>query len=421
MKRYKWIIWTVLALLVAAGIWAWKFKKEASVLVLHTAHPAVGTIANTVTATGTIQPVDTVAVGTQVSGTIKSVFVDFNAPVKKGQLLAQLDKVVLLAQEEQYMANLSQANANLVFQTSNYNRQQELFNAGAVSKSELENALYLFNSAKGNVASIKAQLASAQRNLSYADIYSPIDGTVLSRSVSEGQTVAASLSTPTLFSIAKDLTKMQVQASVDEADIGNVKKGQRVVFTVDAFPNDTFSGTVKEIRLRPSVSSNVVTYTTIVDAPNAELKLKPGMTASITVYTKEVNNILLVPAQALSFQPDSAVAKKYAIAGGPPTGGKPGAGAPPAGINAPPADGKKPTFVWLKKDSSLVLQPVETGLTDETKVQILSGVTEADEVVTSYQVTNAEKASGSKGASSPFMPKPPGGNNKNKNQGPPPQ
>jgi len=403
MKKYKWILWVVLALITAAGIWAWKFRKEASVLVLQSERPAMGSIANTVTATGTIQPVDTVAVGTQVSGTIKNVFVDFNTPVKKGQLLAQLDKSVLLAQQEQIIANESQAKANLVFQTSNYSRQQELYKAGAVSKVDLENALYLYNNALGNVASIKAQLASAQKNLSYADIYSPINGTVLSRSVSEGQTVAASLSTPTLFSIARDLTKMQVQASVDEADIGNVKQGQRVVFTVDAFPGDTFSGTVKEIRLRPSVSSNVVTYTTIVDAPNESLKLKPGMTASITVYTKEVNNILLVSAQAVSFQPDSIVRMKYRVAGEHP-GSKLGAG--------------KQSFVWLKKDSMLVHQPVVTGLTDETKVQIVSGVTEADEVVTGYQVAK-KQASASKGTSSPFMPKPPGGNNKKGNQGPP--
>jgi len=409
MKKYRWIIWVVVGLLTAAGIRAWKFSKEATVLVLHSEHPAMGAIANTVTATGTIQPVDTVAVGTQVSGTIKSVYVDFNAPVKKGQLLAQLDKSVLLAQQEQIIANLSQAQANLVFQTSNYNRQQELYKAGAVSRSELENALYGYNNAQGSVASIKAQLASAQKNLSFADIYSPIDGTVLSRSVSEGQTVAASLSTPTLFSIAKDLTKMQVQASVDEADIGNVKQGQRVEFTVDAFPNDTFSGTVKEIRLRASVSSNVVTYTTIVDAPNNDLKLKPGMTASITIYTKEVKNILLVPAQAISFQPDSLVRKKYTLA-------RPAL--PPASA-APPANKSKMAMVWLKKDSSLVPQPVVTGVTDETKVQVLSGITEADEVVTGYQVANKEKESGSKGASSPFMPKPPGGNNKGKNNGPP--
>lgn len=405
MKRYKWILWVATALLLAAGIWTWKFRKEAAVLMLHSEHPAIGTIATTVTATGTIQPVDTVAVGTQVSGTIKNVFVDFNTQVKKGQLLAQLDKAVLLAQQEQYMANLSQAQANLVFQTRNYNRQQDLYKAGAVSRADLENAQYLYDNAQGNVASIKAQLASAQRNLSYADIYSPIDGTVLSRSVSEGQTVAASLSTPTLFSIAKDLTKMQVQASVDEADIGNVKQGQRVEFTVDAFPEDTFSGTVKEIRLRPSVSSNVVTYTTIVDAPNEGRKLKPGMTASITIFTKEVRNALMVSVQAVSFQPDSIVRMNYPVA-------------QPVADNAPAAGYRKQVFVWLKKDSGLVHQPVEIGFTDETKVQILAGVTESDELVTGYEVA-AKQTGASKGASSPFMPKPPGGNKKN--QGPPPQ
>ncbi len=373
--------------------------------MLHSEHPVIGSIASTVTATGTIQPVDTVAVGTQVSGTIKNVFADFNTQVKKGQLLAQLDKSVLLAQQEQYMANLSQAQANLIFQTRNYSRQQDLYKAGAVSKADLENAQYLYNNAQGNVASIKAQLASAQRNLSYADIYSPIDGTVLSRSVSEGQTVAASLSTPTLFSIAKDLTKMQVQASVDEADIGNVKQGQRVEFTVDAFPGDTFGGTVKEIRLRPSVSSNVVTYTTIVDAPNEGRKLKPGMTASITVYTREVKNILLISAQAVSFQPDSMVRMNYPVA-------------PAVAINAPAAGSGKQAFVWLKKDSSLVHQPVAIGFTDATKVQVLSGVTETDELITGYQVANKQTGA-SKSTSSPFMPKPPGGNNKN--QGPPAQ
>jgi HlyD family secretion protein len=199
---------------------------------------------------------------------------------------------------------------------------------------------------------------------------------------------------------------MQVQASVDEADIGNVKQGQRVEFTVDAFPGDTFAGTVKEIRLRPSVSSNVVTYTTIVDAPNEDQKLKPGMTASITVYTKEVKNILLISAQAVSFQPDSMVLMKYPVAS-------------PMAINAPAAGSGKQVFVWVKKDSSLMHQPVVIGFTDATKVQVLSGVTEADELITGYQVVN-KQTTASKGTSSPFMPKPPGGNNK-KDQGPPAQ
>ena len=219
----------------------------------------LGTVSISVTATGTLQPVDTVAVGSQISGNVKSVFVDFNSPVKKGQLLAQIDKSLTQAQVDQYSAGLQQAQGNVVFQKSNYERQNKLYATGAISKADLETAVYQYKSARENVNSISAQLRTAQKNLSLTDIYSPIDGTVLSRSVSEGQTVAASLSTPTLFSIAKDLTKMQVQASVDEADIGNVKKGQRVMFSVDAFPADTFAGTVKEIRLRASVSANVVT------------------------------------------------------------------------------------------------------------------------------------------------------------------
>ena len=214
------------------------------------------------------------------------------------------------AQVQQYSATLQQAKANVVYQKSNYERQNKLYTVGAISKADLETAVYQYNSAKDDVNSITAQLKTAQKNLTFTDIYSPIDGTVLSRSVSEGQTVAASLSTPTLFSIAKDLTKMQVQASVDEADIGNVKDGQRVIFSVDAFPADTFAGTVKEIRLRSSVSANVVTYTTIIDAPNGDMKLKPGMTANITIYTREVNHVLVIPSAALIFTP-SLLIEKY--------------------------------------------------------------------------------------------------------------
>ena len=317
MKKFRWIWWVLLIAAIGVAIWFWKFRAGESVIILEIEKPQYGTLSNSVTATGTVQPVDTVAVGSQVSGTIKGVFADFNSTVKKGQLLAQIDKSLFQAQVDQINANLQSAQSNLVYQKSNYERQSKLFDVGAISKADLETALYSYNSAKDNVNGIKAQLMSAQKNLSFTDIYSPIDGTVLSRSISEGQTVASSFNTPTLFSIAKDLTKMQVQASVDEADIGNVAKGQRVIFSVDAFPADTFSGIVKEIRLRSSVSSNVVTYTTIIDAPNDQMKLKPGMTANITIYTKELNNVLLISARALSFQPDSVLAKIYTIQGMP--------------------------------------------------------------------------------------------------------
>lgn len=417
MKKFKWILWVVLIAAVAVAIWFWKFRPEKTVVVLETEHPQIGTLSHSVTATGTIQPVDTVSVGTQVSGTIQKVYVDFNSAVRKGQLLAQLDKSLLQAQVAQINANLMSAKANNTYQQSNYQRQQQLYEVGAISKAELEAALYQSNSAKESVNSMAAQLASAQKNLSFADIYSPIDGTVLSRSVSEGQTVAASLSTPQLFSIAKDLTRMQVQASVDEADIGNVKTGQRVVFTVDAFPADTFAGTVKEVRLRSNVSSNVVTYTTIIDAPNAEQKLKPGMTASITIYTEEIKDIMLLPAKAIQFMPDSVLSGIYEI-----DRGKENERRRPNTL--PAGDSSKagsPAMVWIKRDSSLVMRPVITGQDDETQVQILSGLAITDEVVTGYkEVAKSKKATTTE--KSPFLPSRPAGANKSGGggqQGPP--
>lgn len=410
MKKYKWIIWIFAVVIVAAALWFWKFRSQPVQIVLATEHPAYGTISNSITATGTLQPVDTVAVGTQISGTVQKVYADFNSTVKKGQLLAVIDKSLLEAQVSQISANLQSARANVTYQKSNYDRQNQLYNVGAVSKAELEAALYQYRSASESVSSIAAQLSSAQRNLSYAEIYSPIDGTVLSRSVSEGQTVAASLNTPTLFSIAKDLTKMQVQASVDEADIGNVKIGQHVVFTVDAFPSDTFSGVVKDIRLRPSVSSNVVSYTTIIDAPNEQQKLKPGMTASITIYTKEINDVLLVSAKSIQFKPDSIISKKYTIER------KPGNGKSQHDDGDNQSSTGKPGFVWLKKDSTLLMQPVRIGLDDETQVQILSGLSPSDIVVSGYQ--QASKSKKQTTEKSPFLPSRPGGNSKRSGGGP---
>lgn len=426
MKKRTWIILVIAILIVAVGIWAWKFRDEGKVVLLQTEHPHMGTLSNSVTATGTIQPVDTVAVGTQVSGTIKSVYADFNSTVKKGQLLAQLDKSLLEAQVQQITANLQQAKANAVYQKSNFDRQTQLFNVGAISRADYETALYQFNSGNDNVNALLAQLSSAKKNLSFADIYSPIDGTVLSRSVSEGQTVASSFSTPTLFSIAKDLTKMQVQASVDEADIGNVTKGQRVSFTVDAFPDDSFEGTVLEVRLKPTTSSNVVNYTTIIDAPNAGMKLKPGMTANITIYTKEVPDAMIISAKALQFTPDSVLSGIYHIEGGMPSPNdmhkhkreqkQNKTSAMVSDSNTAPVR----AIVWIKKDSSIVEKPVMMGMSDETEVQIVSGLNEGDEIVTGYQQLSKTEVK-KKAAASPFMPKRPGGNNRKNNPGPPPQ
>jgi HlyD family secretion protein len=420
MKRYKWIIWVLIIIVAGIGIWFWKFREKEVPIVLETEKPHNGFIATSVTATGTIQPVDTVSVGTQVSGTISKVYVDFNDKVKKGQLIAELDKTILQAQTDQINANLRQAQSSLEFQKSNYNRQKQLLDVGAISRADYETALNQFNTAKDNVNSIAAQLKAAQRNLFFANIYSPINGTILSRNISVGQTVAASLNTPTLFVIAKDLTKMQVQAAVDEADIGNVKNGQRVTFTVDAFPDNVFEGTVNEVRLRPSVSSNVVTYSTIIDAPNEDMKLKPGMTANITVFTREIQNAMLVSAKATRFKPDSTLYKKYHIAGGGIRNKERKGGAMRIGSEAPKdstrfagkrkrdslqtGSGAKTAMVWIKKDSTLTRRVIKIGLSDDTNVQVLSGLSTDDVVVSGVQNLGANEKSSSGAGRSPFMP-----------------
>lgn len=409
MKRgYKITLTIVLVLIAAWLIWFFVFRKKQQQVVPEAEHPTTGYISQSVTATGTIQPVDTVAVGTQVSGTIKSVFADFNSKVKKGELIAEIDKSLLQATLDQINANLQTARSQLVYQKNNFERQKLLFKTDAISKADYDTALNSYNAAVASVASIEAQLRSARKNLSYADIYSPIDGVVLSRSVSPGQTVAASFSTPTLFVLAKDITKMQVQANVDEADIGNVSKNQRVSFTVDAFIDDSFNGMVKDVRLHPKTSSNVVTYTTIINAPNQDMKLKPGMTANIIIYTKEVNNALLIPAKALNFQPDSTLdPKQYDIrplrkdlvkeASGN-TGGTHADRSDSTGV----VTGKKAT-VWLKNGNVLSQKQITVGLNDNTHAEVLSGLSTSDQVITSLPVPSLKASS-----SGSIFPKPPG-------------
>ncbi|MBS1935602.1 MAG: efflux RND transporter periplasmic adaptor subunit, partial [Bacteroidetes bacterium] len=260
MKRFKVISIILLLVLAGAAIWFYKFRETEKPIELETEQPQYGYIAKSVTATGTLEPVDTVSVGSQESGTIKAIYADFNSKVRKGQLIAELDKSLLTAQADQYKANLQVAKSQLIYAQSTFDRQNLLYQTGAISKADFETAQYNLNSAKATVASVQAQVNAADKNLSYANIYSPVDGVVMTRNVSMGQTVAASFNTPTLFVIAKDIKKMQVQGAVDQADIGNVTQNQRVTFTVDAYPDDIFKGTVEEIRLEPTVSANVVTY-----------------------------------------------------------------------------------------------------------------------------------------------------------------
>lgn len=391
MKK-KPIIITLALIGVAVLIWFFFLKPSPVVTTFSSETPHMGHIAETVTATGTIQPVDTVAVGTQVSGTVQAIYADYNSVVKKGQLLAELDQSLFVASVNQAKGNLAAAQSQLSYQNSNLTRQKKLFSVGAISQADYDNAQYEYNSARANVSTQKASLASAEKNLSLSRIYSPIDGTVLSRNVSEGQTVAASFSTPTLFTIAKDLKKMQVQASVDEADVGNIKDSERVTFTVDAFLGQTFDGTVQEIRLSPETSSNVVTYTTIINAPNDDLKLKPGMTASIIIYTKEADSALLIPSKAAAYTPAA-----------------PGKDALYTLVRASDTSALKDNerFVWIKKDNQLVQKRIIIGLDDNTQLEVLSGINPTDQVVTAEAQTSMKEAIRSEG-SSPFMPHRPG-------------
>ena len=442
MKPKKIIIIIISIIVVLGLIWYFFMRNKEQPVVLTTESAEIGAISTSVTATGTIQPVDTVIVGTQVSGTVSALYADFNSTVKKGQLLAELDKTLIQATVDQAKASLAQAQSNQTYQAANYKRQQLLYETGSISRAEYDLALNTYQVAKANVNNTKAQLRAAERNLSFTQIYSPIDGVVLGRSVSIGQTVAASFNTPTIFTIAKDITKMQVQAKVDEADIGNVVKGQRSTFTVDAFIDDTFNGSVKEVRLQPSISSNVVTYSTLIDAPNDDKKLKPGMTASIIIYTKEINDALLVSAKALKFMPDSSLAKDYEIvplkglkeggrkgskggsagagnAGSAGAGNAGSAGAGSAGVSAgsgaaagtgtpdaavPTVAKAEPTYVWLVQGKKLVQKAIKTGLNDNTHVQVLEGLTAKDVVATGSEIATKETQAA---ASSPFMPQRP--------------
>ncbi len=416
MKKYRWLIILIIIALVSAGLWLWVFNKKEDAVVVVTAKPAYGDITNSITSTGTIQPVDTVLVGTQVSGTIQYMYADFNSKVKKGELLAQIDKTVLQAQLQQIQANLASANSQLVYAKSTNDRQSKLYAVGAISQVDQEIAVNNYNAAKAQVANLQSQITAAQKNLSYTEIYSPIDGTVLSRNVNVGQTVAASFNTPTLFVIAKDLTKMQVQAAVDEADIGNVKVGQDATFTVDAFPDDVFSGRVRDIRLEASVSANVVTYTTIIDAPNNELKLKPGMTASVTIITKEDTGVLLIPAKALAFKPDSAQLKNYVIVkrGG---GRSRQDGAQKRLHNTGDSTKRKQhiqpkdstaeaAFIWVLRGDTILQKRIFTGLNDDTNVEVVSGLTTRDDVITGMEQKSAKGSKQDAAARSPFLPPP---------------
>ena len=384
MKNKKtYIILASVAVLALVVYFLFGGEKQAGV-TYGTAEVKVGDITNSVTATGTIEPVTSVTVGTQVSGKVAHLYVDYNSVVKKGQVIAELDKTNLMSELASAKANLSSAQSNLSYQQSHFNRYQILFNKGLISANDYEQTRLSYEQAQQQVRTARESVNKAATNLGYATITSPIDGVVLSKSVEEGQTVAASFNTPELFTIAQDLTNMQVIADIDEADIGEVKEGQRVTFTVDAHPDDVFSGVVKQVRQEATTESNVVTYQVVISAPNANLKLKPGLTANVTIFTKEVKNVLSVPSKALKFTPNEKML----------TDGQ--------SIQ----DVSAPHKVWTLEDGVIKAHKVEVGLTNGITTEITSGLKAGQKVVTEFQIGGGdEPAEGAKN-NNPFMPKP---------------
>ena len=387
MKNKKnWIVITVIAIGIIGIFMLFRSCKKEEV-VFNTTTVQKRTVEQTITATGYVQPVDKVDIGTQVSGVIEKIYVDFNSQVKKGELLAELDKSSLRERVTQAEASLVSAQSDLTYAQQNFDRTKQLFEVKAATQAAFEQATNSLAQSRTSLANAKANLHQARVNLGYAEIYSPIDGVVLNRAVDQGQTVAASFSTPTLFTIAKDLKKMQVEANVDEADIGQVKVGQKVTFTVDSYSDDVFQGTVSQIRLQPSISSNVVTYTVIIEAPNPDEKLFPGMTASVTIITKSETGLTILT-EALRFQPTEDMLKK--------------------GEKMPDASDRKSRgrSVWVETPDGLEQRTIKTGLSDGVNIIVESGLKEGETVVLSVVQERKKQA---QAATNPLMPQPRGG------------
>lgn len=371
-------IWIIIAAVVAVLIIIISLLSHKKMtLVVDSDSCQKGSIENTVTATGEIQPVYKVEVGTQVSGIVEKMYVDYNSQVKKGQLLAELDKSLLLEQVKQAQATLSTSTSNKQLAQKNFDRVKALYEQKAATQEEYDQAEANLEQAKNQYITAQSDYGRARTNLKYAEIYSPIDGVILSKAVEEGQTVASSFSTPTLFTIAKNLTDMQLEANVDEADIGQVKTGQKVTFTVDAFPGETFEGSVRQIRLVPTVTSNVVNYTVIIDAPNNDGKLYPGMTANITILVQEEEG-LVIPLEATQYTIDTQTMQMLQKQGYTVDG------------KAAPGDG-----VWVLNGKTLKRCGLTLGISDGANVIVTSGLKEGDRVVRNVSLKEEGKEEGS--------------------------
>ena len=387
-----WIAIGVVAAIIVVVFLTCTGGKKNDKVTFDTAKVEKTNIQTSITATGTIEPVTSVTVGTQVSGIVSHLYVDYNTIVKKGQVIAELDRTNLISELNTAKANLSSAQSSLNYQLSNYNRYKELHDKGLVSADEFESARLQYLQAKEQVNSSKENVQKAQTNLGYATITSPIDGVILSKSVEEGQTVAASFNTPELFVIAQDLTNMRVIADIDEADIGGVKEGQRVSFTVDAFPDDRFEGQVTQVRQQATTESNVVTYEVVISAPNNDLKLKPGLTANVTIYTLEKNDVLAVPAKALRFQPNEAFLQK--------------------GETIDDCEGEHK--LWTKEGTVFKAYKVEIGTSNGIMTEITAGISEGTDVLTDFNFSGDTTEQQEQQASNPFMPRPRNNNNNKK-------
>lgn len=397
MKK-KVLIGLIAILTAGIGTWFLLSSSPRQHMQLETEKISRNSINNVVTATGTVEPITKVDVGTQVSGIIDRIYVDYNSEVTKGQLIAEMDKITLQSELESKQADLASSKTEFEYQEKNYIRSQTLHEKSLISETDYESAVYNYEKAKSAYERNQADFVKVQRNLGYATITSPIDGIVISRAVEEGQTVAAGFSTPTLFTIANDLKKMEVIANVDEADIGQVKEGQRITFKVDAYANDVFEGEVMQVRLEATTTSNVVTYEVVINAPNEELKLKPGLTANVTIYTMERNKVITAPSKAFRFLPDAAALESMGLT--------------LSDQQVETANGQK--VVWQRNGQTVEPKVITVGETNGSITEVIDGMQEGEEVITGLSsLTSAIKADTSSKEQSPFMPQPPGGN-KNK-------
>lgn len=380
-------IYIAIAIVAVIGIATWFLSggKKENAVTYNTAKAETKDITTSVTATGTLEPVTSVTVGTQVSGIVAHLYVDYNSLVKKGQVIAELDKTNLLSELASAKAQLTSAKSSLSYQKANFDRYKTLYNKGLVSANDFEQARLTYDQALQSVRTATENVKKAETNLGYATITSPIDGIVLSKSVEEGQTVAASFNTPELFTIAQDLTKMQVIADIDEADIGEVRQGARVEFTVDAYPDDTFTGQVTQVRQVATTESNVVTYEVVISAQNNELKLKPGLTANVTIFTKEAKNVLSIPTKALQFTPnEKMLTNEQSI-----------------------QDCQGKNKVWVLENNVFRAIPVTTGITNGILTEIKGGLKAGQQVITDFSMTAEGDEADKQGNDNPFMPKPP--------------